>query len=125
MAPCCPHAGNNVFGQLGLGNWEKVNTMMTIPKLQSKDVMALQAGDFSSAAICDSGNVYLWGRNDCNQLGLGDDMSRCSPTLLKGFKVCLLLSRSCAVLMARASVDRQVHFNLVTCSARESSDMCR
>ncbi|KAF6264241.1 regulator of chromosome condensation 1/beta-lactamase-inhibitor protein II [Scenedesmus sp. NREL 46B-D3] len=78
--------GNNVFGQLGLGNWQPVNTMTPIPKLQFQDVVALQAGDFSSAAICDSGDVYLWGRNDCNQLGVGDDMSRCSPVLLEGFK---------------------------------------
>jgi alpha-tubulin suppressor-like RCC1 family protein len=92
LVQCCSVAGNNVFGQLGLGNWQKVNTMMPIPRLQSKDVTALQAGDFSSAAICDSGDVYLWGRNDCDQLGLGDDMSRCSPTLLKGFKVCVQLS---------------------------------
>jgi alpha-tubulin suppressor-like RCC1 family protein len=90
---CCFAAGNNVFGQLGLGNWQKVNTMMPIPKLQFKDVVALQAGDFSSAAICDCSDMYLWGRNDCNQLGLGDDMSRCSPVLLDGFKVCTLLPR--------------------------------
>lgn len=76
-----------MFGQLGLGNWQPVNTMMPIPSLQSKDIVALQAGDFSSAAICDSGNVYLWGRNDCDQLGMGDNMSRSSPVLLKGFNV--------------------------------------
>jgi alpha-tubulin suppressor-like RCC1 family protein len=89
---CCRSlfpVGNNVFGQLGLGNWQAVNTMTPIPKLQSKEIVALQAGDFSSAAICDSGDVYLWGRNDCDQLGLGDDMSRCAPALLKGFKVCV------------------------------------
>jgi alpha-tubulin suppressor-like RCC1 family protein len=91
VSSCCHPAGNNVFGQLGLGNFQPANTLMPISSLESKDVVALQAGDFSSAAICDSGSVYLWGRNDCNQLGMGDDMSRNSPALLKGFKVISML----------------------------------
>lgn len=37
------------------------------------EIVALQAGDHTSAAVVESGDVYMWGRNDNHQLGLGDD----------------------------------------------------
>ena len=46
---------------------------------------AVQAGAEHSAAVTEDGCVFMWGRGDSGQLGLGDDLSRCLPTLLPGY----------------------------------------
>jgi E3 ubiquitin-protein ligase HERC3 len=52
-----------------------------------RGVVALQAGDDHSGAVVGDGSLYLWGRGDCGQLGIGDDRSKWSPTLVRNFKV--------------------------------------
>ncbi len=49
--------------------------------------VAVQAGDEHSAAVTRDGELYLWGRGDSGQLGVGDVRGRCRPTLLPGFAV--------------------------------------
>lgn len=66
--------GNNTFGQLGHGNQKCLESFRPIRSLLGRGVSALQAADHSSAAICDTGDVFMWGRNDHCQLGLGDDI---------------------------------------------------
>jgi len=48
--------------------------------------VTLQTGDYNSGAISADGTVYMWGRNDHGQLGLGDERSRWVPTPLSGFR---------------------------------------
>jgi alpha-tubulin suppressor-like RCC1 family protein len=55
-----------------------------IAKLPS-DVVALQAGGSSSAAICADGRLFVWGRNDHGALGIGHDSSKWAPTHVPGF----------------------------------------
>lgn len=76
-------AGANVWGQLGSGNQTPSNKFVPVKGLPA-DVVALQAGGSTSGAICDSGRVYVWGRNDWGMLGLGNTNSRWKPTLIKG-----------------------------------------
>eukprot|EP00878_Enallax_costatus_P034396 GHUV01038130.1.p1 GENE.GHUV01038130.1~~GHUV01038130.1.p1 ORF type:complete len:576 (+),score=117.41 GHUV01038130.1:80-1807(+) len=68
--------GNNTFGQLGNGDLLPLRSFKPIRSLVPLNVVALQAGDHSSAAMTENGDVFLWGRNDNHQLGLGDD-NRC------------------------------------------------
>jgi alpha-tubulin suppressor-like RCC1 family protein len=76
-------AGANVWGQLGTGNQTPSNRFVLVKGLPA-DVVALQAGGSSSGAICESGSVYVWGRNDWGMLGLGNTTSKWSPVLVKG-----------------------------------------
>lgn len=72
-----------MWGQLGTGNQTPSNAFVAVKGLPH-DVVALQAGGSTSGAICDSGRVYLWGRNDWGMLGLGNTTSKWVPTLVKG-----------------------------------------
>lgn len=72
-----------MWGQLGIGNQKPSNKFVPIIGLPP-DVVAMQAGGSSSAAICESGQVFVWGRNDWGMLGLGSTTSMWAPTLIKG-----------------------------------------
>nr|QBK86490.1 MAG: regulator of chromosome condensation protein [Marseillevirus LCMAC102] len=65
--------GNNVFGQLGLG--DKVNrlTPIKIPDLKAKFVAC---GGNHTAVINQDNNVLTSGLNNRGQLGLGDQENR-------------------------------------------------
>ena len=47
----------------------------------------MSTGDWHNAAITHDGHVYVWGRGDCGQLGLGDDRNRWAPRQLSGYTV--------------------------------------
>ena len=72
-----------MWGQLGIGNQTPSNKFVAVKGLPP-DVVAVQAGGSTSGAICDSGRIYLWGRNDWGMLGLGNTTSKWLPTLMKG-----------------------------------------
>jgi len=66
-------AGYNVYGQLGLRDRLDRSRFTPIPALRGRGIVALACGDHHSAAVSRSGEVWLWGRGDCGQLGQGDD----------------------------------------------------
>lgn len=78
-------SGCNQWGQLGLGDRLMRTRFTPTPKVAN--VVAVQAGDEHSAAITASGDLYIWGRGDSGQLGLGDMRSRSRPTLLREYVV--------------------------------------
>jgi alpha-tubulin suppressor-like RCC1 family protein len=49
-------------------------------------VRSVAAGDMRTFALCWDGRVYLWGKNRYGQLGHGDTLERCAPTLLEGLE---------------------------------------
>ena len=55
--------------------------------MQGKRIVCVSAGDWHNAAIAADGSLYIWGRGDCGQLGLGDDKSRWVPRLVPGANV--------------------------------------
>jgi len=78
-------AGCNKWGQLGLGDGTPRSRFM--PTLSVPRVAAVQAGAEHSAAITEDGHLFMWGRGDSGQLGLGDMLGRRWPTLVHGFSV--------------------------------------
>ncbi|PNH12742.1 putative E3 ubiquitin-protein ligase [Tetrabaena socialis] len=78
--------GANTWGQLGQGD-RKERCRFTRTVVHMPGVVAVQCGDEHSAAITCRGVLYLWGRGDSGQLGLGDDKGKWKPTALKSFKV--------------------------------------
>eukprot|EP01126_Amoeba_proteus_P039542 TRINITY_DN4180_c0_g1_i1.p1 TRINITY_DN4180_c0_g1~~TRINITY_DN4180_c0_g1_i1.p1 ORF type:complete len:324 (+),score=67.35 TRINITY_DN4180_c0_g1_i1:508-1479(+) len=76
--------GTGKEGQLGLGK----ETFRPDPKLllvDKKKIMCISAGEFNSAAITCSGELYLWGNNKYGQLGNSKLLETCmyTPTLLR------------------------------------------
>ncbi len=54
---------------------------------QGKQLVCVSTGDYHNAAICHDGRLWVWGRGDCGQLGLGDDKNRWAPKPLAGFSI--------------------------------------
>lgn len=79
--------GKNVSGQLGLGNAVDYNSPQKLILRNSfgefESVVAVCCGDDYTTAITNKNKIYVWGKNNYNQLGLGDDVTRFSPQELK------------------------------------------
>ncbi|KAG2498861.1 hypothetical protein HYH03_003053 [Edaphochlamys debaryana] len=78
--------GSNTWGQLGQGD-RKERSWFARTVVQMPGVVAVQCGDEHSAAITGKGVLFMWGRGDCGQLGLGDVKGKWKPTALRAFKV--------------------------------------
>ncbi|XP_077938590.1 putative E3 ubiquitin-protein ligase HERC4 isoform X1 [Gasterosteus aculeatus] len=73
--------GRNSRGQLGLGRSETfIDSPQRLGGLSALPLVLVAAGGEQSFALCVSGAVLGWGRNDCGQLGLGDKADRPKPT---------------------------------------------
>jgi E3 ubiquitin-protein ligase HERC3 len=79
-------AGANTWGQLGQGDRKDrssfVRTVVHMP-----GVVAVQCGDEHSVAITSKGTMFVWGRGDSGQLGLGDEKAKWKPTPLIQYRV--------------------------------------
>ncbi|KAL6762295.1 regulator of chromosome condensation 1/beta-lactamase-inhibitor protein II [Haematococcus lacustris] len=78
-------AGCNAYGQLGHGDRSSRCLFTPVPRIPN--VVAVQAGDEHSCAITTAGELFLWGRGDSGQLGMGDMRAKWKPTLLKDYQV--------------------------------------
>jgi alpha-tubulin suppressor-like RCC1 family protein len=71
--------GNNVYGQLGLGDTnnrgdapgEMGDALPFVELGTSGSISQLSLGDGFSCALLDTGTVWCWGNNDWGQLGIG------------------------------------------------------
>jgi alpha-tubulin suppressor-like RCC1 family protein len=71
--------GDNVAGQLGLGNAADVIDSPTHVGTAT-DWAAIACGAENGLALKKDGSLWAWGGNDDGQLGLGDTIDRHSPT---------------------------------------------
>ena len=74
--------GDNLYGQVGNGNYTNQLTPVIIGSLPP--ISALAAGDDHSLALGTNGNVYAWGYNVNGQLGNGTTTNSASPVLVSG-----------------------------------------
>jgi alpha-tubulin suppressor-like RCC1 family protein len=65
-------AGNNSFGQLGLGNWTETHVFKPVTSLEGKNIVAIEAGYWHSIALDSEGKVYTTGNKENGRLGVGD-----------------------------------------------------
>lgn len=79
-------AGDNSYGQLGLGDRE-LRTRFCALRPLGCDVACVAAGDAHCAAVGADGELLTWGRGDCGQLGLGDDKGSWCPKRVPGVAV--------------------------------------
>jgi len=79
--------GSNSSGQLGTGHL--VLSSRPIPVTVGRPdsiVTAIACGLAHSAAVLQNGSVYTWGSNSWGQLGLGDNVNRQTPVLVKALQ---------------------------------------
>ena len=79
--------GLNSFFQLGHSNGENTWFPQEIEFFTGKEVKQATGGDSHSVVLLENGEVYVWGRNDENQLGFEDSkLVLQEPTKLDFFK---------------------------------------
>ncbi|XP_055946433.1 E3 ISG15--protein ligase HERC5-like isoform X2 [Argiope bruennichi] len=61
--------GFGSHGQLGLGNIGNQETPELVEALNGLKIISISAGGWHSAAISESGDLYMWGWNESGQLG--------------------------------------------------------
>lgn len=86
-SPIVYTTGDNSYGQLGLGDRIERSTFHRVKNLEGKQITCVVAGDWHNAAVSQDGDLYMWGRGDCGQLGFDDDRNRWEPKLLDGYTV--------------------------------------
>jgi alpha-tubulin suppressor-like RCC1 family protein len=79
--------GFNLMGELGIGSHGNSPTPVKVGGLDSNGVasqfvVGLSLRGETSCAITSGGTIFCWGDNTYGQLGLGDKMSRLTPTKL-------------------------------------------
>lgn len=74
--------GSNEYGQLGIGSTSSKSqpTLLTLPNEELP--VSVFTGFFHSIVITNKNNVYVWGRNECGQLGIGNTTNQTTPQLL-------------------------------------------
>lgn len=76
--------GNGALGRLGLGSDRSVNRPTLVEALQSSRVTGIAISAFNSAAVDDSGKLYMWGSAACAQLAARDKIPSFTPKLIAG-----------------------------------------
>eukprot|EP01041_Mallomonas_annulata_P001258 gene1258-2435_t len=74
--------GYNYRGQLGLGSTTSESTPRAVRSLLSKKVITAACSYHHSVVLTTDGAIYTFGRNDCGQLGHGDNIDRKTPHLV-------------------------------------------
>ncbi|XP_029375375.1 retinitis pigmentosa GTPase regulator b [Echeneis naucrates] len=73
-------SGGNSEGQLGLGNCEEKMSFQRVEFFDSQGpIKMLAAGSNTSAALTESGKLFMWGDNTEGQIGLGKESQASSP----------------------------------------------
>ena len=62
--------GVGFYGCLGHGDETSLTTPKLVDKLLGEVVVSVSGGAFHSLAVNDRGQLFVWGRNHCGQLGL-------------------------------------------------------
>ncbi|XP_070070832.1 probable E3 ubiquitin-protein ligase HERC3 isoform X1 [Drosophila takahashii] len=78
--------GSNIYGQLGVKSPKELthcNHPLQLTTVLGIPLAAIACGGNHSFLISKSSAVFGWGRNNCGQLGLNDEMNRNYPTQLK------------------------------------------
>jgi alpha-tubulin suppressor-like RCC1 family protein len=65
-------AGNNGYGQLGIGNIKTQKEFIEVPSLKNKSIIKIVVGVSHAFAITNGWRIYAAGNNEKGQLGLGD-----------------------------------------------------
>jgi alpha-tubulin suppressor-like RCC1 family protein len=68
-------AERNKDGQIGFGDNVSRNVFTEVTDLRDKNIISIGTGEAFTLALSDNSKVYVTGRNESSQLGLGDNVS--------------------------------------------------
>jgi len=107
--------GQNSSGQLGLGdNAERTNPIQLRPYEYRDDWSEVVAGGFHALARTNDGDIWVWGRNDSGQLGIGNTVNQIIPINLNfpqpGNLIATVISYTRIALSWTDNSDRETGF---------------
>ena len=76
--------GRNHFSQLGLGDADTADHHSPVQVGSDAGWTAVSCSDEAARALRNDQTLWAWGRNSYGQLGLGDEVTRSTPTQLSG-----------------------------------------
>ncbi|XP_025928583.1 X-linked retinitis pigmentosa GTPase regulator isoform X2 [Apteryx rowi] len=107
-------AGGNSEGQLGLGDTEERTTFHLISFFTNQHrIKQLAAGSYTSAAITEDGQLFMWGDNSEGQIGLANEASVCVPSQVVVGKP--VSSVSCGYYHSALITEMQILNRLLLC----------
>ncbi|CAF1254255.1 unnamed protein product [Didymodactylos carnosus] len=73
--------GHNSYGQVGNNSTTHVSTpyCLSTSFFNDKKIQVIACGHYYSACIAVDGEIYMWGHNNCGQLGLGSTQNHITP----------------------------------------------
>lgn len=71
--------GKNLHGELGLGHTENENKPKLVQFPNNAKIKCISSTSTNSMAIDEDGNLYVWGSNECNQLGVANETCILEP----------------------------------------------
>ncbi|MBQ2938059.1 MAG: cadherin-like beta sandwich domain-containing protein [Clostridia bacterium] len=72
--------GQNLYGQLGLGNTTSYNEPQKVTSIE-ETIKDISVGNYHVLALGESGKVYTWGLGNKGQLGVGNGYNYYSPVV--------------------------------------------
>jgi alpha-tubulin suppressor-like RCC1 family protein len=110
--------GDNFYGQLGLSSGALAQSTHASPLIvpDLDNIVAIAAGAYSSYALTEDGELWVWGQNNWGQLGLGDNANRYRPTKLlapEGFRFISIDAEGSVVLAMVAPIPEPAGLTLV------------
>ena len=86
--------GRNQCGQLGLGHKTSISTPQEL-NLYGEYITLVECGEFYTIALTNENKCYVWGDNNCGQLGLGHHTNQNIPQELEELRLLNIISISC------------------------------
>ena len=79
--------GSNAHGRLGVGNQSLTHSPIPslVESLIDEKIVAVSCGPTHNVAISEIGEVYSWGLGDSGSLGLGNTLTKYTPTRINFF----------------------------------------
>ncbi len=75
--------GSNEFGQLGVGDQDDRHDVTLVYALRSLTILDVWCSHSSSYALASDWSLFVWGRNDRSQLGLGETTTKFVSTPIR------------------------------------------
>jgi alpha-tubulin suppressor-like RCC1 family protein len=70
------------YGSIGCGNYSSQSIPIKINGFENEKIISIACGGYHSLVLSNTGKVYSWGSNSCDQLGIGNQTNQNIPQKL-------------------------------------------
>ena len=114
--------GRNLYGQLGLGESSTYITTTPVTISGVDNVIAIAAENDFTIVLKSDGTLLVWGYNNGAELGLGDNINRFSPEVVREFKALTLLNTAPTVNINTGASLQEGSSDIITSAKLDYND---